>query len=128
MVRTGEDAGDDEHAQDGTAHLGARKYLHPRRGLRRTGEVPHLSHRDAPGVEEGEDRWPRHVLHHGREHQGRCAVERQVQREHPPEGAAHPLPARAGCRGEHLQPSVPEACRVHQRRAAPEERWLRQRG
>ena len=36
-------------------HLGARKHLHPRRGVRRAGEVPLVPHRDAAGVEEGED-------------------------------------------------------------------------
>ena len=31
------------NTQTGAAHLGARQYLHPRRGLRRAREIPQLS-------------------------------------------------------------------------------------
>ena len=55
MVRTGKGARNDEHAQAGAAHLGARLRLNLRRGVRRAGEVPLVSGRDAAQLEEGED-------------------------------------------------------------------------
>ena len=60
-------------------------------------------------------------LLHPREPEERCAEEGGLQREQAPEGATHPIPARADYRGEHLQPSVPEAGRVYQHRFTPEQ-------
>ena len=60
--------------------------------------------RDAPQLEEGEDRGPRHVLLHAGEPEEGCAEEGGLQPQQAPEGTPHPIPARAGSRGEHLQP------------------------
>ena len=68
-----------------------------------------------------EDRGPRHVLLHAREPEEGCAEEGGLQPQQAPEGAPHPIPARAGSRGEHFFKGVPQAGRVHQHRLAPAE-------
>ena len=52
---------------------------------------------------------------------GGAAKKEDFQREQAPEGAAHPIPARAGAGAEHLEPRVPEEGRVHQHRAVAQE-------
>ena len=47
-----------------------------------------------------------HVLPDRRVPEGRCRQGGGLQRQGAPEGAAHPLSARPGCRGQHLEPRV----------------------
>ena len=55
-------------------------------------------------AKESEDRGPRHVLHYARKREGRRAEKGGLFGKQAHEGAAHPIPARADYRGEHLQP------------------------
>ena len=75
------------------AHRRARKYLHPRRRVRRDGEVPQLSVGDAAQLEEGEDRGIGNLLHYSGVREGWRRDQGQVQHSEGREGSAHPFPA-----------------------------------